>query len=452
MKGKRNKELKDWRLSMNTQYPNHYIYLKQINKNQWAIVFRRNNLSKNQFIYDYDNEVFTYKETFNNINSHISFGIIIKSKVFYDIFCAECDYFKATGGYNGFGIYIQTKAMTVDEIMYRTISKTIKEDNEFIKYDCSYKGTFHTYQLYNNKHEKLDKTAAYNKYKNNKMKNDPRNKLKSKKQNKTIIEIPYEKVENSKNVININLVKGCVYFENKICTYFNDICNPYSVRCKNPNILYQNKKNTENRKIKIQNDIVQTSQKLSKGKKYVKTVILLHNRKCIYKEHSIIDVDAIIKVLTPNNKVIDSIIPAAYCEECNQYIILKTDYEQIKKKGTLLCVVIDKTPEYIVNHKKPLYSTTESKVHKLGYNVIKQYAYTFEQRKIILANIIENHDISKHEILSMLDANIARKIGLSNYSTAVSKWKQDRDYVTNYKHGDCPEVIIDKVIISSRSE
>lgn len=63
---------------------------------------------------------------------------------------------------------------------------------------------------------------------------------------------------------------------------------------------------------------------------------------------------------------------------------------------------------------------------------------------------MENYNISKHEILSMLDVNIARKENLPNYSEAVSKWKEDREFVENYKHGDIPEVLIDKITIGKR--
>lgn len=47
----------------------------------------------------------------------------------------------------------------------------------------------------------------------------------------------------------------------------------------------------------------------------------------------------------------------------------------------------------------------------------------------------------------MLDTNISRKIKLTNYADAVAKWQQDREFVANYKKGDCPEVIIDEVVI-----
>lgn len=332
--------------------------------------------------------------------------------------------------------------------MYQTVNKTISEDTEFVTYQCTIKGFYNVYILFDKKWNKISKAIINNKSNGTKMKS----KSKPKHQNQTIKEIPYERVEKPKTIIDINAVKYCSYFKNKICTYFDDSCNPYSIKCKNPNILFPKKSSIASKT----DDITQPKKKqISKLTtieiQRIKTVVLSHNRKCIYEEHSLIDIEAIIKVLTPNNKIIDVKVSAVHCKECNQYIILKSDFKSIKQKGTLLCCVIDKTPEYIAKHKNSSHSGTESKVHRLGYNVIKQgYNYTFSQRKIILANIIENYGITQHEILSMLDINIARKINLPNYADAVEKWQQDREFVVNYKLGDCPEVIIEEVVIGRR--
>lgn len=230
----------------------------------------------------------------------------------------------------------------------------------------------------------------------------------------------------------------CTYYENMYCILIKDECDPSSSKC---NFLdrFINNNSLEREDLKNKADVL------------VKAIVLSHNHKCIYEEHHLTTIKAIIKVLiTSSNKVIDVKIPATYCEECDQYIILKSDFKYVKQQGTLLCQVIDKTPEYLTKHKNS-YTATESKVHSLGYNVIKQgYNYTFEQRKIILANIIENYGITQHEILSMLDTNISRKINLPNYAEAVNKWQQDREFVANYKLGDCHEVIINEIVVGRR--
>lgn len=274
-----------------------------------------------------------------------------------------------------------------------------------------------------------------------------------KRRKRAIRDIPYEKIETPKTTIDINVVKKCIYFKNKKCIYFNDLCNPHSIRCKNPDILL-NKDKSIIQKEKVQSyENNKKETKLSENIQYVKAVVLTQNRKCVSKEHTLENVIAIIRVLTLNNKVIEINVPAVHCKECNQYIILKSDFKSIKQQGILLCHVIDKTPEYIAKHQYSSCSGTESKLHRLGYNVIKQgYNYTYAQRKIILANIIENYGITQHEILSMLDTNIARKINMPNYDEAVKKWQQDREFVVNYECGSVHEVLIDEVVIGKREQ
>lgn len=433
---------------MELKYPDHFVCLQQVNKNQWSIIFRRNNLSKQLFTYSAYDDSYTYTEKYRDGSCNISLFLKINSSTFYDMFCSDCKYFSATGGNNSFGILIRTKPIKADEIMYQTINKILSEDTEFVTYHCSIKGIYNSYILFDKKWNKISKVISNNK--SIKMKSKSR----AKHQHKTISEIPHEKVEKPKTIIDINVVKNCLYFKNKICTYFNDLCNPYSIRCRNPDILLKKDKNTS------QNTKVQSAQtkknnktetQLSEKPQYVKAVVLSHNRKCVYEEHILINVKAIIRVLSQNNKVIDVVVPAVHCKECNQYIILKSDFKTVKQKGTLLCRVIDETPEYIARHKKTSYFGTESKVHRLGYNVIKQgYDYTFAKRKIILANIMENYGITQHEILSMLDTNIARKINMPNYADAVEKWKQDREFVANYEFGSVPEVLIVELAIGKR--
>ena len=431
---------------MESKYPDHFVCLQQVNKGQWSIVFRRNNLSKQLFIYSAYENTYTYTEKYRDGNCNISFFLTINSSTFYDIFCSECKHFSATGGNNSFGILIRTKPIKADEIMYQTLNKNISEDTEFVTYQCSIKGIYNSYILFDKKWNKISKVITNNK--NTKMKS----KSKTKHQHKTISEIPHEKVEKQKTAIKFNVVKDCLYFKNEICIYFDDTCNPYSFRCKNPSILFAKSKSItpkKNKTTRTKNQQILKSSTVES--QYVKAVVLSHNRKCVYEDHNLTNIKAIIRVLTSCNKVIDIIIPAVHCKECNQYIILKSDFISLKQKGTLLCRVIDETPEHIAKHKNSPYSGTESRVHSLGYNVIKQgYNYTFEQRKIILANIIENYGITQHEILSMLDTNIARKVNLPNYADAVAKWQQDREFVASYKLGDIPEVIIDEVVVGRR--
>lgn len=330
--------------------------------------------------------------------------------------------------------------------MYQTVNKTISEDTEFVTYRCTFKGFCNSYILFDKKWNKISKTVS-----SNMSKNTMNGKPKSKPQSHTIKEIPYEKVKKTNFTYNIKILKKCPYFRNKICIYFNDSCNPNSIKCKNPDILLHKTKSKMRQSSSNVDNKEKTSSVTSEKKYYARVVVLSYNRKCVHENHLVNDVKAIIKILTSYDDIVNITVPAAYCKECNQYIILKSDYKLVKSKGIILCQVIDRTTEHILKNKQSSFHGTESKVHSLGYNVIKQgFDYTFEQRKIILINIIENYGITQHEILSMLDTNIARKIGRPSYAEAVKKWKQDREFVANYKLGDMPEIIIDKLIIGRR--
>lgn len=159
------------------------------------------------------------------------------------------------------------------------------------------------------------------------------------------------------------------------------------------------------------------------------------------------DVIAKINIVTKNDKIKLISLPAAYCYTCSTYFVLKEDYKKAKLQGILLCSVDDKTTKYIQKHKNSTYTIGESQIHKMGYNVRKDNGYTDIQRRIILANIIENTKITKHEILSIIDAGIARHGNQKSYQNAVQCWIDDREFVSNYKTGDIPEILIENIIL-----
>lgn len=182
----------------------------------------------------------------------------------------------------------------------------------------------------------------------------------------------------------------------------------------------------------------------------VTTIVLNDNRKCTNNRHDIIDLTATIRIAQPNGKILTYNIPAAYCKECDAYFVLKKDYKIAKSNGKILCPIIDLTREVTQKSKTKNLSSSESRVHQLGYNVQKGSEYTKEQRQLILANIMENTNISKHEIESCITRPMMQHKNQANYADAVLAWQQDLEFVKNYRHGDIPEVIIDKIIVGRR--
>lgn len=163
-----------------------------------------------------------------------------------------------------------------------------------------------------------------------------------------------------------------------------------------------------------------------------------------------IDLNATLRIAQPDGKIINHIIPTAYCEICDTYFVLKSDYKNAKKQGIILCPVIDMTGN--TNNKKNVASiaTSESRIHQLGYNVKKGNGYTKEQRQLILANILENTDITRYEIESCISRPMNQHKNQLNYSEAVLAWKEDLEFIKSYKLGDIPEVVIEKFIIGKR--
>lgn len=69
----------------------------------------------------------------------------------------------------------------------------------------------------------------------------------------------------------------------------------------------------------------------------------------------------------------------------------------------------------------------------------------------ILANILENTDITRYEIESCISRPMNQHKNQLNYSEAVLAWKEDLEFIKSYKLGDIPEVVIEKIIIGKRT-
>lgn len=183
----------------------------------------------------------------------------------------------------------------------------------------------------------------------------------------------------------------------------------------------------------------------------ITAIVLNNNRKCTNENHHIQDIQAKLRIaLNPSGKIVNYNIPAAYCKICDAYFVLKKDFKRAKEYGVILCPVIDRTKIYATSFKAEYQIGNESRIHHLGYNVKKGNGLTDSQRHVVLANIVENTDISKYEITSNINRCISQHKKQPNYSESVKNWKNDLEFINNYELGDMPEVIINKVIIGKR--
>ena len=76
----------------------------------------------------------------------------------------------------------------------------------------------------------------------------------------------------------------------------------------------------------------------------------------------------------------------------------------------------------------------ESLLHQCGYNVSSTENLTSIQRKEILCRVVDNGLYSISGICSHLDWLISRNKKITNrdMSAAISKWQEDRTFISNY--------------------
>lgn len=237
------------------------------------------------------------------------------------------------------------------------------------------------------------------------------------------------------------LGKTCIHFDSNKLN-----CKLNKSLCSNADTCYSYRTNLKEMQSDIKNKSIKQDTKIVG----ITTIVLSDNRKCTNNQHSITDLNAKIRIAQPDGNVSIYDIPAAYCKECDTYFVLKRDYKIAKSTGKILCPIIDLTYEGEKKNKGRNLASSESRIHQLGYNVQRGSNYTREQRELILANIMENTNISKHEIESCITRPMMQHKTQPNYADAVLAWQQDLEFIKNYKYGDMPEVIIDKIIVGKR--
>ena len=158
---------------------------------------------------------------------------------------------------------------------------------------------------------------------------------------------------------------------------------------------------------------------------------------CMYKQHSIVNVDAVIKIVDRKGTIAERIVPAGYCQQCQQFFILEDDFRNLSGSVEPLCNVIDEQ-SYRKNYNKKKYFDNlsewpeQSILRKCGYTVSQAAGLSSPERWKILANVIDHDVLSKIEIRS----HIKKQISLhANHELAIDKWESDYDFVEGYNKG-----------------
>ena len=152
--------------------------------------------------------------------------------------------------------------------------------------------------------------------------------------------------------------------------------------------------------------------------------------------HNIEQIQAQIDIMSPNGTIVTELISAGYCRICKCYFILESDFNSLRSKGAVLCQQMTydvyRQKGYDILNAEEL--KPESLLHQCGYNVSSTENLTSIQRKEILCRVVDNGLYSISGICSHLDWLISRNKKITNrdMSAAISKWQEDRAFISNY--------------------
>lgn len=171
--------------------------------------------------------------------------------------------------------------------------------------------------------------------------------------------------------------------------------------------------------------------------------------KCTSDNHKLIDIKCRVKVLSESGKVDTYVVSGAYCQTCNKYFMLDTEYKRLKQKGILICKVVERD-FWLDNGKQNDFNLNqESLLHMMGYNVNQQANLSKEQRWGILELIVDEEILSIVEIRSHLNWLIRRNQNNRNFDDARWKWQMDSEHLLNYASNG--QSIVDVGSITSKN-
>ena len=129
-----------------------------------------------------------------------------------------------------------------------------------------------------------------------------------------------------------------------------------------------------------------------------------------------------------NDGMTTIVLPVHYCKDCDRYLCGRISYSLFMDyfKGMHL-EIRDAIPGGDGNWK----FRTESKLHRLGYNVVEGSLKPVE-RKELLVSIMESKAISYFEIVATIEQNIHTFGTNPRMQNAVEKWRDDLFFLHKY--------------------
>ena len=173
-------------------------------------------------------------------------------------------------------------------------------------------------------------------------------------------------------------------------------------------------------------------------------LVITGNPSCLYRDHDIRDITASVKVMNGKGKVEIILIPAIYCDTCEQFYILEPEYRKLKVRGTPICKVVTQAVYKDIRSGK-IELNAESLLHSLGYNVSEKEGLSPQYRHNLSKTIIEEKVMTRMAVLSHLDYLIKRNGKKDHMESAKSKWEDDRYYVSRLDLSKDDNFSIDRI-------
>lgn len=158
-------------------------------------------------------------------------------------------------------------------------------------------------------------------------------------------------------------------------------------------------------------------------------LVITGSPSCLYRDHDVRDITASVKVMNGSGKVETVLIPAFYCDTCEQFYMLEPEYRKLRLRGTPICKVVTQE-KYKGIRSGSIELNAESLLHSLGYNVSEKEGLSTQYRHNLLKAILKEKVMTKMAVLSHLDYLIKRNGKKEHMETAKAKWEDDRYYVS----------------------
>lgn len=179
-------------------------------------------------------------------------------------------------------------------------------------------------------------------------------------------------------------------------------------------------------------------------------IVLSNTIKCSIN-HKTKDIIAKLPVLNEEGQISYLEVSASYCFNCKRFTILKDDFLEIK--DIIICKVIDETvtDSLISDNSEFNINSKDSILTQYGYNVQAKKNLSEQQRHIILSSLIEAQIMSRREVMEHISTLIERGNKIPLWKAATQKWKDDKNFVSEYKKEDLPDIIFNNILLKYRN-